>query len=108
VAANGKAEGRNAMSAANGWRGNNRSAWSHPEVDRLIERFTAALEERERLHAEREIVRILSAELPLLPMWIAIEPTFVPTGFSGWLGYKKGLLPDGSKTWNVETWERTL
>jgi hypothetical protein len=51
-------------------------------------------------------VRILTSELPLLPMSITIEPTFVAAGLTGWRGYKKGVLPDSSKSWNAEAWEK--
>jgi len=94
----------NAMSAANNWRGNNRSGWSTLELDRLIDRFMAAMVEDERLQTERDIVRILTAELPLLPMYISIDATFLANGFSGWKGYKKGVLPDSSTTWNAHEW----
>jgi peptide/nickel transport system substrate-binding protein len=96
----------NVMSAENGWRGTSRSGWSDPELDRAIDRFLTSPLEGDRLDAERQMVRIATTELPLIPIYIEMSVTFIGPGVTGWQGQKRGLLPDTSESWNAHTWER--
>jgi peptide/nickel transport system substrate-binding protein len=97
----------NAMSAENGWRGNNRSGWSMPELDQAIDRFLGSVREAERLQAERDMVRLVTAELPVIPLYLSVNGTFLAQGFVGWNGYKQGTLIDPSTSWNAHLWERS-
>ena len=70
----------NAMSPANGWKGTNRSGWSTPEMDQATDRFFGSIRESDRLAAERDMVRIVSAQLPLIPLNLSLGASFVAKG----------------------------
>lgn len=96
----------NVMSAENGWRGTNRSGWSHPDLDRAIDRFLASPLERDRLLAERDLAQIATTDLPLIPLYIDVTPTFIARDAVGWQGAKRGAMPDSSESWNAHLWAR--
>jgi peptide/nickel transport system substrate-binding protein len=96
----------NVMSAENGWQGTNRSGWSTPELDRAIDRFMGSPLESERLQAEREMAAIVTAELPLIPIYFESSTSFLASGVLGWKGNKRGTLVDASESWNAHQWEK--
>jgi peptide/nickel transport system substrate-binding protein len=95
----------NARSAATGWRGQNRSGWSHPEVDDAIERLLGSPRESDRLVAEREMVRVITREAPIIFVYFSLETLFTQRGLTG-PGVKRGRWSDGVYTWNVHLWEK--
>jgi peptide/nickel transport system substrate-binding protein len=95
----------NARSAATGWRGQNRSGWSHSEVDDAIERLLASPRESDRLAAERDMVRVITREAPIIFIYFSLETLFTGRGLTG-PGVKRGRWSDGVYTWNVHLWEK--
>jgi peptide/nickel transport system substrate-binding protein len=49
--------------------GFNRGHYQNPEVDRLIDRATSALDEDERRHFYREAQKLIAEDAPYIPLW---------------------------------------
>jgi peptide/nickel transport system substrate-binding protein len=49
--------------------GFNRGYYKNPEVDRLIDRATTALEENERRHFYQEAQKLIAEDSPYIPIW---------------------------------------
>ena len=92
-------------SAANRFAGTNRGQFSNVEWDDAGLRLRTALDDRQRLTLERDLLRVLTTELPVLPVQYELQAVAV-AGF-------KGIVPvTGSPhtgnimhTWNVHEWE---
>jgi peptide/nickel transport system substrate-binding protein len=53
----------------NRWRGNNYAAWSNPEYDRRFVDFGQTLRPSDRVNVIADLNRILTEELPWIPLW---------------------------------------
>ncbi len=90
----------------NQWTGLNRGGYANPEWDRLFQTINVTLEEPRRLELEREMARIFTTDLPVLPMYFGLE--LVPVG-----GGLTGIQPIRATphigvilhTWNVHEWD---
>ena len=91
--------------AGNGWAGTNRGQFSNPDWDDAGLRLRTALDDDARINLERDLLRVLSAELPALPIQYELQPIAV-TGFKG-LVQITGSPHTGNimHTWNVHEWE---
>ncbi len=49
--------------------GFNRGFYANPDVDRLIDRATVAVEEAERARLFAEVQRLVAADVPWVPLW---------------------------------------
>lgn len=85
--------------------GNNRGAYMNPELDRLIDGWFAATRASDRLQLDREMVRTISTDLPILHTIYELRKEFQRTGVTG-LVVKTGIDPIRSQTWNVHAWEK--
>jgi ABC-type transport system substrate-binding protein len=86
-------------SPANRWAGSNRGGWSHPEFDRVWERYNNALSRDEQVQHFVQLTKLHSELLPNYPLYFALN---VITHVSGLKG------PDGhSAHWNIHEWEFT-
>jgi peptide/nickel transport system substrate-binding protein len=95
----------NAMLAERNWVGNNRGSYMNAELDRLIDGFFAATREPERLQFEREMVRMLTTDLPMVTTIYNVRRDFQKTGTTG-IMIKTGFNIISSVTWNVHQWEK--
>lgn len=87
--------------ASNRWRGSNRSGWSDPEFERLFALFNRTLDRDERVGLVRQMVRIYSEQLPLVPL-------FFPPSFSAFVAAVRGpaiAAPESGPPWNMYEWE---
>lgn len=92
--------------ADNRWAGSNRGAYANPAWDELGLRYLSALDEPRQFQVERELVRVLTADLPLLPLMY--EPEVIVSG-----GGLTGVVPitgtahNGQivHTWNIHDWD---
>ena len=66
----------------NRFAGSNRGGYASPGWDDLARQFMSAFDEPKRIAVEREMVRLLTTELPLMPLMY--DPDVVPTG-GGWV-----------------------
>jgi peptide/nickel transport system substrate-binding protein len=85
---------------ANRWKGSNRGAWSNAEYDRLFERYNATLERPERDREVIEMMKILSEELPILPLYYNV---YVIAAAANLDGPDVGV-PDETDYWNLHQW----
>src|SRR5204863_9244579 len=85
--------------------GTNRGAYMNPEMDRLINAFFQTSRTADRLQLDKEMVRLISTELPILHTIYQVRKEFQQTGVSGMV-IKTGLDPIRSSTWNVHEWEK--
>src|SRR4030095_9154703 len=60
---------------ANRWNGNNRGGFSHPEYDRLFERFNSTLDRREQVGAFIQMMRLQSELVPNFPLHYGLNVT---------------------------------
>lgn len=93
-------------SEANRWSGTNRGGYSNPEWDAIGERMRVALEERDRLSMERDLVRIFTANLPALPLYFEVQAIPVGYGLTG-LHAVRGVAHTGQimHTGNIHEWD---
>jgi peptide/nickel transport system substrate-binding protein len=91
--------------AANRYAGTNRGHFSNADWDDVGLRLRTALDDNTRIELERELLRVLSNELPALPIQYELQPVAV-TGFKG-LQAITGTPHTGNimHTWNVHEWE---
>ena len=59
----------------------------------------------ERLQFDREMVRIISTDLPILHTIYEVRREFQHAGVTG-LVVKTGLDPIRSQTWNIREWDK--
>jgi peptide/nickel transport system substrate-binding protein len=90
----------------NRWTGSNRGGYSNQGWDELDRRVNGALRQQERVDIEREMLRIFTADLPLLPLFFRFD--LVPVG----AGIKGPMPNTGTShrgfilhTWNVAEWD---
>jgi peptide/nickel transport system substrate-binding protein len=92
--------------AENRWAGSNRGAYASPAWDELGRQFLGALDETRRVGIEREMIRVLTTELPLLPLMY--DPDVILTG-GGLTGIQAatGTSHNGQimHTGNVHEWD---
>jgi peptide/nickel transport system substrate-binding protein len=88
---------------ANRWTGANRGGWSNAEYDRLLDTFNATLDRGQGIQLLASIARIMSDEVPVLPLYYDL-------GAISHVGTLQGpgpVSPDttGLVTWNVHEWQ---
>ena len=85
----------------NRWAGTNRSGWSNPEYDRLIESFSQAVETREREAKMTDLVRILTEEVGVISLYIRPQVWVHVAALRG----MAVVPPEAFMAWNVDQWE---
>jgi ABC-type transport system substrate-binding protein len=94
-----------AMTPERRYVGTNRGAYISAEMDRLIDEFFVTPRSADRLRLDREIVRLISTELPIIHTIYEIRREFQRAGVTGMM-IKTGLDPIRSSTWNVHEWDK--
>ncbi len=92
-----KFDGRNVAAPENRWTRSNRNGWMSAEYDRLYALFDRTLDRREGSQIRVQMLKLLSDEVPGLPLYNS----------AGVTGFARGLHGPvlGGSTWNVHTWE---
>lgn len=90
----------------NRWTGSNRGGYASPSWDEVSQRLRVTLEESERIALERELVRIFSADLPVLPIYYDVDLLPVTSGLTG-VQAARGMVHLGilHHTWNAHEWD---
>lgn len=90
----------------NRWTGSNRGSYASPSWDEVSQRLRVTLEESERTALERELVRIFSADLPVLPIYYDVDLIPVTSGLTG-VQAARGMVHLGilNHTWNAHEWD---
>ena len=90
-------------SAENRWRGSNRSGWSSPDFDRLVEAFNTTLDPDQRIRQRAEIARMFSEELPVI--MLSFNPN-VTAHIIALRGPTSAIIgTTGLSGWNIHEWE---
>jgi peptide/nickel transport system substrate-binding protein len=101
-----RAAGYNIPTAENRWTGTNRGGYSNPAWDELDLRILGALEERMRVDLEGELLRVYTADLPILPLYFRSDLVPVGGGLKGPVA-NTGVAHRGFilHTWNIHQWD---
>lgn len=91
----------NIPTAASRWAGSNRGGWSNPSYDRFYDVMTSNLDRSERVQAIVGMSRLVSEEVPILPMYYNLLVLAHVSDLSG----PKAYAPGGEATWNAHLWE---
>jgi peptide/nickel transport system substrate-binding protein len=90
----------------NRWAGSNRGGYSNPAWDDLGRQLLNALDDQRRVGVEREMVRVLTSDLPLMPLMYDLDVLLQGGGLSG-LIIATGTSHNGQimHTWNMHEWD---
>ncbi len=83
------------------YQGNNRGCWSNTELDRLFRAATTNLNEAERIDLTLSALKLLSDELPAVPLSYNIEFIAVRQGLTGPVARP---VAQRGYTWNIHEW----
>jgi peptide/nickel transport system substrate-binding protein len=88
-------------SAENRWNGSNRGGWSNAEFDRLADAWNTTLDPNARDVAAAQAMKILSDQIPGIPIYYNIYPLAVAAALKG------PTAGPSSETvyWNLHEWE---
>ena len=86
--------------AGNRWAGANRNGWNNPEVERLWNAFNTTLDRGQRNQDIVQMSKIISDEVPSLPIYFNISPIgHVSTLHGPNMGTTESL-----EFWNIHEW----
>jgi len=88
---------REMTSAENRWTGANRSGYSNPRVDGILDRLVVTVAPRERLDLHKELLRDQMGDVPLMPLYWSMHTWFAVAGVTG--------VRDG-RLWNLHEWDK--
>lgn len=88
--------------------GLNRTYYDNPEVDALIDRFSATLNEADRERTEGEIIALVTRDVVFYPLYVRAQASSVRKGITG---IKPVVDSPGLRqpqtTWNIVEWDRS-
>ncbi len=93
-----RVEGAQAATAANNYRGQNRSGYANPQLETLIRRLATTLDERARDDLLVEMEAFVSADVALGHLYYQVRPAVGLRSLKGITGLA------GSYAWNVWEW----
>jgi peptide/nickel transport system substrate-binding protein len=81
-------------------RGNNYSGWYSPEADRLVEAYEVALDRTQRNQRIVELLKLVSEEVPMLPLYNNLAFVAYASGLKG----PMPTLTNNATTFNIHEW----
>jgi peptide/nickel transport system substrate-binding protein len=91
---------REIASAENKYQGNNRTGYSNPKVDDLLDRLRGTMNPRERLPLQRDLVREQVGDVGMFWLYWEVAPILMVKGVKG------PRLVNSTGTWNIFEWDR--
>ncbi len=91
---------RQVATPANNWTGANRSGFSKPGVDDLVERLTGTIDPGGQMAFQRQLLYDVLGELPIMPLYWDVVPALVRKGV------KALIVPGASTTANIYEWDK--
>ena len=85
--------------------GNNRGSYMNPELDKILDAWFAAAAIPERLSIERDAIRFVTTDLPIVQTIADPTRTFQAKGVTG-IFPKAGLDIRVSVSWNAHEWDK--
>lgn len=87
----------------NDWTGTNRMGWTNPELDRLYDAWRTTLSRDEAAQRMVEMMKLLSEELPSLPLYYNYQVVAHTAALTG----PQPITPDSTRYSNVHEWSWT-
>jgi peptide/nickel transport system substrate-binding protein len=84
----------------NDWTGTNRMGWTHPDFDRLYDAWRTTLSREEAGQRMTEMMKLLSEELPSLPLYYNYQVLAHTAALAG----PQAITPDSTRYSNVHEW----
>ena len=94
---------RNIPTAANQWRGNNRSGYCNQEYESLLDRLRVTIEPAQRTQALRDAVRFVMTDLSVFPMYWELNPILAVAGVKN---VHPPTQPIQQDAFNVWEWDK--
>jgi len=92
----------NCPTAATRWIGGNGGCYSNPAVDRAVDALTIATQQGDQQRLYRELVKLQTEELPILPLYFLVRMSLFRDGVTG---VKGDTNPRTGLMWNVAEWD---
>src|SRR5439155_15667095 len=92
-------DSRDLASAANRWAGRNRSGYTNPRADELLDRLKSTVDARERVPLLQEQIKIFTTDVVLMPIY------WEPGSMLAVKGVKADIHPN-APSYHVYTWDR--
>ena len=87
---------------ASRWAGGNRGCYQSGEMDRMIDGLTTAIDPADQRRLYRDLVKLQTEELPVLPLYFNVQVTLFRQGVTG---VKGDTTPRTSVSWNIADWD---
>ena len=98
----GRVYGPNCATEENRWNGSNRGCSQIPALDPVNDALQTAIDPTRVHELFSNFNRILTEELPVLPLYFSVQVVLFREGVTG---VKGDTRPSGSETWNVAEWD---
>jgi ABC-type transport system substrate-binding protein len=99
-----RVSGRDCPTEASRWVGGSLGCYQNAEMDGIIDRIAVETDRGEQRRLWRDLVRIQSEDLPVLPLFFSVFVTLFRDGVTGVRGPSK---PSTRATWNAAEWDLT-
>jgi peptide/nickel transport system substrate-binding protein len=86
----------------NGFSGHNRTRYSNPEMDALIEKYFVTIRKQERMQVLSQMVHHQTDQLVTIGLFFLEEPTVVGNRLANFMPPKQR---NGSLSWNAHAWD---
>ena len=86
----------------NRWKGANLIGWSNPQYDQLAVAYATTLDANQRLGRLAEMARIVSEQVPSIPVYWNLDPTFFINELEG--PVQTSPPTTGAVSWNIWEW----
>jgi len=84
------------------WVGTALGCYQNPQAQRLIDGIAGALEPTEQQQLWRDFIRLVTEDLPVLPMYFRLATTVFREGVTGVVGHTS---PQTRGSWNIADWD---
>jgi peptide/nickel transport system substrate-binding protein len=85
---------------ANAFQGRNYPGFCDPKVDALLDEAQRTVDDGARRKIHRQVARIISEQVPMIPLYDRVDVSVTPKNFRGWR--PTGILQ--SVAWNAQEW----
>jgi len=86
----------------NRWTGANHGCHRNPELDRLLDSLTTAIDPEDQRRIYRASVKIQTEELPVFPLYFNPQAMIFREGV---IGVRGDTVPRTAMTWNIREWD---
>jgi peptide/nickel transport system substrate-binding protein len=94
--------GQECPTESNRWSGTSLGCYQNSEMDHIIGRIAVEIDRGEQRRLWRDLARIQSEELPVLPLYFNVVVSLFRDGVTGVRGFTK---PNTKATWNIVEWD---